>query len=48
LNVDVAPMDIHGGVGSSHERSESFSLGKISIECMGGVCSFKDNTIVTP
>jgi hypothetical protein len=48
LNVDVAPMNIRGGVGSSNEKSKSLSLGKISIECMGGVCSSKEKTIVAP
>jgi hypothetical protein len=48
LNVDVTPMDLLGGVGSNNERLESLSLGKISIECMGGICSFKEKTIVAP
>jgi hypothetical protein len=34
--------------GAVMKDQNPFSLGKISIECMGGVCSFKDNTIVTP
>jgi hypothetical protein len=48
LNVDVTPMDIHGGAGSGNERSESLSLGKIPIEYMGGICSSKEKTIVAP